>query len=74
MLSKRRSEDEGSIGSVLMGVAGGKGGASVADTERDLARTVCESRVGLFALSASDSVVESARKELACSVVRNWRI
>jgi hypothetical protein len=74
MLSNRRSEDEGSIGSVLMGVAGGKGGASAADTERDLGRTVCGGRVGLFALSASDSVFEKARNELACSVVRNWRI
>lgn len=73
MLSKRRSEDEGSVGSVLIGVAGG---ASATDTERDVGWTVCsfEGRVGLFALSASDSVFEKARNELACSVVRNCRI
>jgi len=76
-------EDEAgsSIGSVLMGVAGGReggggggGGASAADTERDFARRVWECTVGLLALSASDSGLENARRELVFSVVRNWRI
>jgi hypothetical protein len=79
ILSKRRREDEaaGSIGSVLMGVAGGKeggGGASAADIERDLARKARGSMVGLVALSASDSALENARRELAFSAVRNCRI
>lgn len=79
MLSKRRTEDEavGSIGSVLMGVAGGKeggGGASAADMEHDLARRARGSIVGLLTLSVSDSALENARRELAFSAVRNWRI
>ena len=88
MLSKRRSEDEaeGSTGSVLMGVSGekeqGSGGggggdgigASAADIERDFACRVRGSTVGLLALSASDSALENARRELAFSAVRNWRI
>jgi hypothetical protein len=72
MLSKRRTEDEAVIssGSVLMGVAGekeGGGGASAADMERDLERRARGSMVGLLTLSASasDSVLENARRELA---------
>ena len=67
----------GSTGSVLMGVAGGKEqGASGAadDMERDFARAGCGSKVGLLALSVSDSTIAKARKELAFSAVRNWRI
>jgi hypothetical protein len=88
MLSKRRTEEdeaEGSSGSVLMGVAGGREqggggggnemGASAADMERDLARPGWECTVGLVELSASDSGgLENARRELAFSAVRNWRI
>lgn len=79
ILSNRRREDEaaGSTGSVLMGVAGGKqggGGASAADMERDFACRACGGMVGLLALSASDSALEKARRELAFSAVRNWRI
>jgi len=89
MLSKRRTEEdeaEGSTGSVLMGVAGGKEqgggggggnemGASAADMERDFARPGWESTVGLVALSSSESAaLENARRELAFSAVRNWRI
>jgi hypothetical protein len=60
-----------------MGVAGekeGSGGASAADIERDFARRVSGGMVGLLALSASDSALENARRELAFSAVRNWRI
>lgn len=90
MLSKRRTDEdetEGSTGSVLMGVAGGKEqggggggggnemGASAADMERDFARPGWEGTVGLVALSASESAaLENARRELAFSAVRNWRI
>jgi hypothetical protein len=86
MLSKRRTDDEaeGSTGSVLMGVAGGKeqgggggcgcAGASAADMESDFARTVWWGTVGLVGLSASESVLDNARSELTFSAVRNWRI